>query len=61
MMRESNKVNAKNLKSLAWGRGFRGVGGLAAKIGKHRTSLYRAVRNPKRFHKTYKLLQKELL
>lgn len=55
------KINAENLRSLCWGRGYRGVVGLARSLKCARPSVYRAVAYPAQhaplFNKILKALQ----
>jgi DNA-binding phage protein len=54
------KVNRENLRRLCWQKRFKGVTGLARAIGKHRTSIHRAVNTPSGFPRTYQLVLKAL-
>jgi hypothetical protein len=60
-MRSPDKITTKNLRRLAWARGYHGVAGLARGIGKSRVAVYSAVRTPHRFAPTFKKLQEVLL
>lgn len=65
MKRAIGKVNRENLRILCYQRGFKGVPGLVEhlrKIGKprNRVTLYAAVRNPRNYGPTYRLME-ELL
>ena len=53
-MTRPDKITTKNLRRLAWSRGFHGVSGLARGIGKSRVAVYSAVKNPGRFSPTMK-------
>ena len=53
-MQSTRKLSEKNLTELAWKNGFRGATGLAQAIGKNRVTLYKAVRNPKRYGPTHR-------
>ncbi len=55
------EINKRNLRRLAWQRGYHGVTGVAAAIGKSRVTVHRAVKNPSRFKPTMKKLREVLL
>lgn len=59
-MAEIRKVDKKNLRTLAWKRGFRGVVGLAKKMKVSRVSLHRAVNQPNTFKPLYRRIEKIL-
>jgi len=46
------KINAQNLKRFCWSKGF-SISDLAARLGRHRTTIHRAVANPRQFRPTY--------
>lgn len=54
------EVNTKNLRTLAWLNGFKGVAGLARSLGRDRATVYRTVRNPQQYRPTYRALQSAL-
>jgi len=56
-----SKINKKNLRSLCWRRGYEGVSAVAAAIGRSRTTVHRAVKNPGRYGPTISKLQEVLL
>lgn len=55
------EINKKNLRKLAWQRGFHGVTGVALVIGKSRVTVHRAVKNPGQYRPTMKKLREVLL
>jgi hypothetical protein len=55
------KINKKNLRRLAWQRGFHGVAGVAQAIGRSRTTVHRAVRWPDQYAPTMEKLKEVLL
>lgn len=55
-----HKLTAKNLRKLAWINGHDGVTGLSRHVGKSRVTVWRAVRNPRRFGPTYAAIEKAL-
>jgi len=57
----ANKINKKNLRELAWRRGYQGVTGVAKAIGKSRTTVHRAVRWPDQYAPTIEKLKEVLL
>lgn len=56
-----NAINKKNLRKLAWQKGFAGVSGVAKAIGKSRVTVHRAVNNPHRYGPTIRAMEKILL
>lgn len=60
-MTQSLKINKKNLRQLAWQRGYHGVSGLAKAIGRSRVTVHRAVRWPDQFAPTMKKIENALL
>ncbi|HXE41394.1 MAG TPA: hypothetical protein VN516_00105 [Candidatus Baltobacteraceae bacterium] len=61
MKQAVNRVNENNLVELCWQGGFRGVVGLAKKIGCHRTSVHRAVKYPEEFPDLFETIEKKLI
>jgi hypothetical protein len=59
-MQDAAEINTKNLLPLARGAGFRTIGDLAARIGRSRVTVHRAVSSPHHFGPTYKKLKKAL-
>jgi len=60
MNRTARKVNTENLQQLAWKSNYRGVAGLARALGRHRTTVHRAVKNPGKFRETYSRIEKAI-
>ncbi len=58
-MHQRAKINQKNLKRLCWFRGL-SVSELCRVIGKHPTTVYRAVRRPDQYRPTYAKIVKLL-
>lgn len=56
----SGKVTSENLRRLCWARGYRGIPDLAARIGRNRVTVWRAVKNPKQYAPTYKKIAEAL-
>jgi len=61
MNRAPKKVNDKNLRRLCWVKHYPGVAGLARAIGRHRTTIHRAVKAPEKYASTYALIEGALL
>jgi DNA-binding phage protein len=59
-MRAKAKQATRNLAPRAWRAGFRGVTGLAAHLGIHRVTVYRAVSNPHQHGPTFRRIQEAL-
>lgn len=58
-MRDTKKIKPENLKALCWKRGF-SVADLATRIGRHRVSVYRAVKNPDQHAPTFEKIKEVL-
>jgi IS30 family transposase len=58
-MHRPQKINEKNLKVLCWKRGC-SVLELARIIGKHPTTVYRAVKRPHQYQPTYRQIVEAL-
>lgn len=58
-MRAPRKIKPENLKRLCWQRGI-SITELAAKIGRSRMNVYRAVANPKGFKPTFRKIEEVL-
>jgi DNA-binding phage protein len=54
------QITSDNLSQIAHAKGFRGVAGLARRLGRDRGTLYRAVRRPRRFGPTILAMRKAL-
>jgi hypothetical protein len=54
------KVDSENLRRLCWANGFRGIPDLASEIGRSRVTVWRAVKSPKQYAPTYKLITEAL-
>ncbi|MFO1461246.1 MAG: hypothetical protein U1G08_17820 [Verrucomicrobiota bacterium] len=54
------EITPKNLSQLSHARGFRGVAGLARRLGRDRGTLYRAARRPERFRPTIRAMREAL-
>lgn len=53
-------LSRRNLSRLAHAKGFRGVAGLARRLGRNRVTLYQALKNPNRYKPTVKAMQEAL-
>jgi hypothetical protein len=60
-MQPTPKVNRKNLRRLAWTRGFHGITEVAVAINRSRQQVWRAVNFPHQHKPTIILLEKTLL
>lgn len=60
-MTRSSTINKKNLRQLAWKRGYHGVSGVAKAIGRSRVTVHRAMNHPNRYSPTIKKLEAVLL
>jgi hypothetical protein len=60
-MARVSRINKKNLRLLAWKRGFHGVSGVARAIGRSRVTVHRAMNHPARYSPTIKKLEGVLL
>lgn len=56
----ASKLTKENLSRLAHARGFRGVAGLARRVGRHRVSIYRALKNPNQNRPTMRAIERAL-
>ena len=52
-MSAPRKLTTKTLTAHAWASGFRGTSGLAKRLGRRRETLYRAIRDPRRYRPTH--------
>lgn len=54
------EIDPENLARLAWLNGHKGVAGLSRAVGKHRVTIYRAVKQPKRYGPTFRAIKRAL-
>lgn len=59
-MRPKHKMATRNLAPRAWRAGYRGVTGLAAALGIHRVTVYRAMANPHQHGPTFRRIEQAL-